>query len=67
MVHELGGKIVFQVSATRQVKGGDQLLEVEATDDEVATTTHIRLTEDIKRSYPFEKQPYPDDEPMPPA
>ena len=48
-------------------KGGDQLLEEDATDDEVVTTTHIRLKKGIKKRYPFEKQPFPDDEPMPRA
>ena len=47
MVHELGGKTVFQVSVTRQVKGGDQLLEDETTDDEVVTTTQVRLKEEL--------------------
>ena len=61
------GQTIHQISATRQVKGGDQLLEDEATDDEVVTTTHIRLKDDIKRRYPFEKQPCPEDEPLPPA
>ena len=65
MVHELGGHTIHQISATRQVKRGDQLLEDEATDDEVVITTHIRLKDDTKRRYPFEKQPYPEDEPLP--
>ena len=55
MVRELGGKTIFQVSARRQVKGGDHLLEDEATDEEVVTTTHVRLKEDIKRRYPFQR------------
>ena len=68
MVHELGGgQTIHQISATRQVKGRDQLLEDEARDDEVVTTTHIRLKDDIKRRYPFEKQPCPEDEMLPPA
>ena len=65
MIHELGGQTIHQISATRQFKGGDQLLEDEATDDEVVTTTHIRVKEDIKRRYPFEKQPCLGDKPLP--
>ena len=65
MVHELGGPTIHQKSTTRHVKGGDQLLKDEATDDEVVTTTHIRLKDDTKRIHPFEKQPCPEDEPLP--
>ena len=65
MVHKLGGPTIHQKSAARHVKGGDQLLKDEATDDEVVTTTHIRLKDDTKRIHPFEKQPCPEDEPLP--
>ena len=33
------------------------MLEDEATDDEMVTTTHIKPKEDIKRRHPFERQP----------
>ena len=43
------------------------MLEDDATDDGVVTTTHIKLKKDTKKRHPFEKQPFPNDEPLPRA
>ena len=37
------------MTATKQVEGGDQLLEDESTDDEVVTIAEVHLDDNIKR------------------
>ena len=66
LVHDLGGETIFPVSTAHQVKGGEELLEDESTDDDVATTAQITTKNNIKWRYPFERQSIPTDEPWPP-